>query len=131
VKDEPFGVEFADIDLGPNYLTARGVAVAGDPTPYRLDYTLETAAGFVTSRLHVVSSGEGWRRSQCRTWAFGQTVNATPSSALLAINGSSVTRRRTVALLKTSRWTQTGWSSTIPELAADFDRCTSPGVAAR
>jgi uncharacterized protein len=63
VKDDPFGVEFAELDLGPNYLTARGVAIASEPIPYRLDYTLETGQDFVTSRLHVVSRGEGWRRS--------------------------------------------------------------------
>src|SRR5262249_7316930 len=33
------------------------------PIPYRLDYTLETANGFVTSRLRVSSRGEGWRRT--------------------------------------------------------------------
>jgi uncharacterized protein len=63
VKDDPFGVEFAEVDLGPNHLTARGVAIGSDPISYRLDYTLETAADFVTSRLHVVSRGEGWRRA--------------------------------------------------------------------
>jgi uncharacterized protein len=63
VKDDPFGVEFAEVDLGPKYLAARGVAIASDPISYRLDYTLKTAADFVTSRLHVVSSGEGWRRA--------------------------------------------------------------------
>jgi hypothetical protein len=63
VKDDPFGVEFAEVELGPSRLTARGVAIASAPVSYRLDYTLETAADFVTSRLHVVSRGEGWRRA--------------------------------------------------------------------
>lgn len=63
VKDDPFGVEFAEIDLGPKHLSAHGVAIARDPISYRLDYTLETTAGFVTSRLHVVSRGEGWHRA--------------------------------------------------------------------
>jgi uncharacterized protein len=63
VKDDPFGVEFAEVHLGSNHLTARGVAIASDPISYRLDYALETAADFVTSRLHVVSRGEGWRRA--------------------------------------------------------------------
>jgi hypothetical protein len=63
VKDDPFGVEFAEIDLARNHLSARGVAIAGGPVSYRLDYTLQTAADFVTSRLHVVSRGEGWRRA--------------------------------------------------------------------
>lgn len=63
VKDDPFGVEFAEIDLATNDLSARGVAIAGGPVSYRLDYTLQTAADFVTSRLHVVSCGQGWRRA--------------------------------------------------------------------
>lgn len=63
VKDDPFGVEFAEIDLARNDLSARGVAIAGGPVSYRLDYTLQTAADFVTSRLQVVSRGEGWRRA--------------------------------------------------------------------
>jgi hypothetical protein len=63
VKDDPFGVEFAEIDLATNDLSARGVAIAGGPVSYRLDYTLQTAADFVTSRLQVVSRGEGWRRA--------------------------------------------------------------------
>jgi hypothetical protein len=63
VKEDPFGVEFAEVNLGPNHLTAHGVAIASDPISYRLDYTLETAAEFVTSRLHVVSRGQGWRRA--------------------------------------------------------------------
>jgi uncharacterized protein len=42
--------------------------------PYRLDYTLETGAGFVTSRLLVRTCGEGWvrtldlRRSSSGSW---------------------------------------------------------------
>jgi hypothetical protein len=63
VKDDPFGVEFAEIGLGRGELRAEGVTIGGGPDPYRLDYTLETAAGYVTSRLQVVSRGEGWRRT--------------------------------------------------------------------
>ncbi len=63
VKDDPLGVEFAEIDLARNDLSARGVAIAGGPIAYRLDYTLQTAADFVTSRLRVVSRGQGWRRA--------------------------------------------------------------------
>lgn len=40
-----------------------GSLLPGGPISYRLDYTLQTAADFVTSRLHVVSRGEGWRRA--------------------------------------------------------------------
>lgn len=62
VKDDPFGVEFAEIAIGDDHLTATGVAVGTAPLPYRLDYELETEPGFVTARLRVTSRGEGWRR---------------------------------------------------------------------
>jgi hypothetical protein len=51
VKDDPFGVEFAKIELHSEWLTAEGVAIGTSPVPYRLDYQLETTTGFVTSRL--------------------------------------------------------------------------------
>ena len=63
VKDDPFGVEFAEIELAPQHLSAEGVAIGVEPVPYRLDYVLETAVGFVTSRLRVGSRGAGWRRT--------------------------------------------------------------------
>jgi uncharacterized protein len=62
VKDDPFGVEFAEIEFASDRLTAKGVAIGGWPAHYRLDYELETAADFITSRLHVSTRGEGWRR---------------------------------------------------------------------
>lgn len=61
-KEEPFGVEFAEVSLSPHRLSAVGVAVGAEPEPYRLDYTIETRRGFVTSRLQVVTRGQGWRR---------------------------------------------------------------------
>jgi hypothetical protein len=64
VKDDPFGVEFAEILLAPQKVSAEGVAISSGPRiPYRLDYTLETVVGYVTSRLWVTSRGEGWRRT--------------------------------------------------------------------
>jgi hypothetical protein len=62
-KDDPFGVEFADIVLETESVSAAGVAIAARPIPYRLDYVLETAPVYVTSRLWVTSRGEGWRRT--------------------------------------------------------------------
>jgi hypothetical protein len=61
-KDDPFGVEYAEVTLFRDRLSAVGVAVGADPVAYRLDYTLETGRGFVTSRLRVTARGEGWRR---------------------------------------------------------------------
>jgi hypothetical protein len=62
VKDDPFGVEFAEIAITEENLTASGVAVGTAPLPYRLDYELETRAGFVTARLRGTTRGEGWHR---------------------------------------------------------------------
>jgi hypothetical protein len=78
-KDDPFGVEFADLRLGRDTLTASGVAIGTEPVPYRLDYELETGPRFVTTRLHVTSRGEGWRRDlDLRRDASGAwTVDAT------------------------------------------------------
>jgi len=63
VKDEPFGVEYAEIELAEDRLRAEGVAIGTSPGPYRLDYRVETAPGFATSLLRVTSRGERWRRT--------------------------------------------------------------------
>ena len=44
VKDDPFGVEFAEIDVAAERMTARGGAVGTAPLPYRRDCELETTA---------------------------------------------------------------------------------------
>jgi hypothetical protein len=62
VKHDPFGVEFAEIAIVSDHLTAVGVGVGTAPLPYRLDYQLQTGSEFVTRRLSVTSRGEGWRR---------------------------------------------------------------------
>ena len=63
VKDDPFGIEYAEIAITPDQLTAEGVSVGREPVTYRLDYELETGPGFVTSRLRAESRGAGWRRT--------------------------------------------------------------------
>jgi uncharacterized protein len=62
-KSEPFGVEFAEAEVDAGGLTARGVAIGSAPALYRLDYELETGAGFVFVHLAVTARGDGWRRS--------------------------------------------------------------------
>jgi hypothetical protein len=75
VKEDPFGVELAEVAVSAETLSATGVAIGTDPGPYRLDYALETGAGFVTSRLHVTARGEAWgqeldlRRSENGEWS--------------------------------------------------------------
>ncbi len=61
-KEEPFGTELADVSIGGGVLSATGVAIGTGPAPYRLDYRLTTADGYVTARLVVRVQGQGWRR---------------------------------------------------------------------
>ena len=56
------GAEFAEIELGGGELRAAGVAVSGDPIPYRLEYELDCGDGLVTRRLSVRAWGAGWGR---------------------------------------------------------------------
>lgn len=62
LKPDPPGAEFADVDINRGRLTAVGLAIGSSPFGYRLDYKLETLAGYVTSGLLVTARGEGWRR---------------------------------------------------------------------
>jgi hypothetical protein len=62
-KADPLGAEFAEVRVSGDVLAARGVAIGSAPFPYRLDYELETASAFVTSRLLVTARGNGWIRS--------------------------------------------------------------------
>jgi hypothetical protein len=62
-KDDPYGSEYADIQLIAGSLTAAGVAIGSDPVPYRLDYTLTTGPEYLTSSVIVKASGDGWRRA--------------------------------------------------------------------
>jgi uncharacterized protein len=55
--------EAANVDLGPDELHATGTQFGTGAVPYRLDYRLDTDAGFVTRRLDVEAAGNGWMRS--------------------------------------------------------------------
>jgi len=56
------GAEFAEVDLAGVGLRATGVAVGGDPVPYRLEYELDCGDFFITRRLSVRAWGAGWGR---------------------------------------------------------------------
>jgi hypothetical protein len=62
-KEDPAGVEFTEVTLAADAMFASGVAVGGEPSAYRLDYTLATGPRFVTTRLQVTTRGQGWRRT--------------------------------------------------------------------
>jgi uncharacterized protein len=55
--------EFAAVRRAADGFTARGVQLGIDPLPYRVDYHLETTAGWVTRRLEVTAAGDGWQRT--------------------------------------------------------------------
>ena len=99
VKDDPLGAEFADVSIGRGRLTATGLAIGSRPTGYRLDYKLETLAGYVTSGLVAVARGEGWQRKldlrrlrsgrwTARTTARGKLDLPPPGGDMTAVNGA-------------------------------------------
>jgi uncharacterized protein len=63
VKEGNAGLEFAEVATDGRRLRATGVAIGGDPMPYRLDYELVTRSRFVTKWIAVEARGQGWRRS--------------------------------------------------------------------
>jgi uncharacterized protein len=77
IKEDPFGVEFAEVNFSPRSLTAAGVAIGTEPFVYRLDYSLETGEDFVTSHLSVTVTGErlqralDLQRSSAGAWSAG------------------------------------------------------------
>jgi hypothetical protein len=100
-KGDPFGAEFADVDLAEDRLTARGVAIGSQPCAYRLDYELETDSGFVTTRFFVTARGDGWsrtlelRRTPSGIWqegwsegGAGSPFGARPATNLGALAGA-------------------------------------------
>jgi uncharacterized protein len=61
-KDDPFGAEYAELEIGSDRMRARGTAIGSDPLPYRLDFAIHTGPNFVTSRVEVATRGDGWQR---------------------------------------------------------------------
>jgi hypothetical protein len=55
--------EVARVELLPDGLRAAGTQVGTDPTPYRLDYSLDATAGFITRMLDLRVIGSGWSRA--------------------------------------------------------------------
>jgi hypothetical protein len=49
--------EYVDVSLAADRLLARGTQLGVEPLPYRLAYALDTAYGFVTTRMTVDAEG--------------------------------------------------------------------------
>lgn len=63
IKDDPAGMEQAELTVDADGLTGTAVALGSVPVPYRLDLDLRTSAEWVTRRLALTASGDGWTRS--------------------------------------------------------------------
>jgi hypothetical protein len=57
---EEWRAEAARVDLQLDRVSATGTQIGDAPSPYRVDYRLETGDGFITRRLEVEAVGEGW-----------------------------------------------------------------------
>ena len=62
-RTDAWGAEVASVELTPHGVRATGTQLGIDPVAYRLDYELDAGDGWVTRRLGVRTSGEGWTRS--------------------------------------------------------------------
>lgn len=58
---EEWLTESAAVDLRGDGLSATGTQLGAEPTPFRVDYRLETP-GLVTRELELTATAEGWRR---------------------------------------------------------------------
>ena len=73
------GLETAWVTLGSSSLSARGRAVGIDPSPYWLEYELETGDDYITRALDVtVQTAEDTRRLELRHEDGGWAANGDP-----------------------------------------------------
>jgi hypothetical protein len=63
IKDDPAGMEQAELSIGTDGMDATSVAFGSVPVPYRLDLSLTVDAHWVTRRLALSATGDGWTRS--------------------------------------------------------------------
>jgi hypothetical protein len=57
--DQP---EAAAVEVNNKGLSATGIQLGAEPSPYRVDYQLNAFDGFVTRAIDLTSHGDGWRR---------------------------------------------------------------------
>jgi hypothetical protein len=77
VKDDPVGMEHAAIGVGVGGMVATSTAFGTIPIAYRLDLELHVDADWITRRLALVVSSDGWARSlvleRARAWTGSLT----------------------------------------------------------
>lgn len=59
---EEWLAEAAAVELADRGLSATGTQLGAEPVPFRVDYRLECPDDFVTMKLEVTATAEGWRR---------------------------------------------------------------------
>jgi uncharacterized protein len=80
-KDDPFGVEHAEITLANDTLHATSVAIGTYPEPYRVDLELLTGPNWTTASLAIRTRGDGWNatlnlgRVPSGSWSAQRTAN--------------------------------------------------------
>lgn len=63
IKDSPPGMEYCALELNRSGLAASGVAIGTFPTPYRLEYQIETGDDWATSSFAAQVHADGRVRS--------------------------------------------------------------------
>jgi uncharacterized protein len=90
VKDEPAGMEHAELDIDNSGLVVTSVAFGTVPVPYRLDLDLTVGADWITRRLALRANGDGWTRSlvlardSAGTWTGTRSADGTVPPAVEA-----------------------------------------------
>ena len=90
LKDDPPGMEQAELAIRADGLTARSVALGSVPVAYRLDLDLTVGDGWVTRRLALTATGDEWARSLVLdrsldgTWRGHRSMEGSPPPAVAA-----------------------------------------------
>jgi hypothetical protein len=90
LKDDPVGMEQAELTIGAGGLVAKSVALGTVPVPYRLDLDLTTGRDWVTRRLALTAAGDGWARSlvlerdPSGRWTGGRSAEGSEPPAVAA-----------------------------------------------
>ena len=87
-KDDPVGMEHAEIEIGADGLAATSTAFGTIPIPYRLDLELQVDGDWITRRLALAATGDGWARSlvleRTRSWTGSITDNGAVPPEVIA-----------------------------------------------